>query len=209
MMSKNEAIEPIFNEMQLDALKELGNIGASHASTALTVLIKKDVMIDVPDCFVCKVEELPQAFGDMDKRVVGVYFDTVGNKSGHIIMILPEEMSLVLTDLITGTEHVAGREFTSDDMEMAAEIGNILVSAYLSAISNFADVMLIPSPPSTAVDMLGAIMELPAQMAAAQYDHVVVIRTIFTYEGDAFPGFMLYIPDPDTQSILMSKFGIE
>jgi chemotaxis protein CheC len=208
-MSKNAAMEPIFNEMQLDALKELGNIGASHASTALTNLIKKDVMIDVPECYVCKVEKLPEAFGDMNQRVVGVYFDTVGEKNGHIIMILPEEMSLVLTDLITGVEHIAGREFTGDDMEMAAEIGNILVSAYLSAISNFADVMLIPSPPSTAVDMMGAIMQLPAQMAAAQYDHVVVIKTIFTYEGDAFPGFMLYIPDPDTQSILMSKFGIE
>jgi hypothetical protein len=125
-MSKDEAMEPIFNEMQLDALKELGNIGASHASTALTTLIKKDVMIDVPECYVCKVEKLPEAFGDMNQRVVGVYFDTVGEKNGHIIMILPEEMSLVLTDLITGTEHIGGRDFTNDDMEMAAEIGNIL-----------------------------------------------------------------------------------
>jgi chemotaxis protein CheC len=208
-MSKDALMEPAFSEMQIDALKELGNIGASHASTALTNLIKRDVMIDVPDCFVCGVEKLPEAFGDVNKRVVGVYFDAIGTKVGHIIMVLPEEMSLVLTDMITGSEHVVGREFTGDDMEMAAEIGNILVSAYLSAISDFANVMLLPSPPSTAVDMMGAIMQMPAQLAAANYDYVVVIKTVFTYEGDTFPGFMLYIPDPDTQKILMDKFGIE
>lgn len=208
-MSKDAIMEPSFTEMQLDALKELGNIGASHASTALTNLIKRNVMIDVPDCFVCKVEHLPDAFGDKDKRVVSAYFEAIGPKVGHIIMILPEDMSMILTDMIMGTEHVHGREFTADDQEMAAEIGNILVSAYLSAISNFAGIMLLPSPPSMARDMLGAIMEVPAQMAAQSYDHVVVIKTEFKYEGDSFPGFMLYIPDPDTQKILMSKFGIE
>ncbi|OPY31803.1 MAG: flagellar motor switch protein [Methanomassiliicoccales archaeon PtaU1.Bin124] len=207
---ENEAVsEPNFTEMQLDALKELGNIGASHASTALTNLIKRDVMIDVPDCFVCKVEKLPDAFGDKNKMVVSAYFDAIGPKTGHIIMILPVDMSMILTDMITGTEHVAGREFTEDDKEMAAEIGNILVSAYLSSIGDFANVMLLPSPPSMAIDMLGAIMQMPAQMAAQNYDYVVVIKTEFKYEGDSFPGFMLYIPDPDTQKILMTKFGIE
>jgi chemotaxis protein CheC len=208
-MENDATTEPAFTEMQLDALKELGNIGASHASTALTNLIKRDVMIDVPDCFVCKVEHLPDAFGDKNKRVVSAYFDVIGPKTGHIIMILPVDMSMILTDMITGNEHIQGREFNDDDREMAAEIGNILVSAYLSSISDFANVMLLPSPPSMAIDIMGAIMEMPAQMAAQNYDHVVVIKTEFKYEGDSFPGFMLYIPDPVTQNILMNKFGIE
>ena len=207
---ENDAVsQPNFTDMQLDALKELGNIGASHASTALTNLIKRDVMIDVPDCFVCKVEGLPDAFGDKNKRVVSAYFDAIGPKTGHIIMILPEDMSMILTDMITGDPHVAGREFTEADNEMAAEIGNILVSAYLSSIGDFANVLLLPSPPSMARDMLGAIMQMPAQMAAQNYDYVVVIKTEFKYEGDSFPGFMLYIPDPVTQQILMQKFGLE
>ena len=208
-MENDITIQPTFTEMQLDALKELGNIGASHASTALTNLIKRDVMIDVPDCFVCRVEELPDAFGDKNKKVVSAYFDAIGPKVGHIIMILPFDMSMILTDMITGAEHVPGREFTDDDKEMAAEIGNILVSAYLSSISDFANTMLLPSPPSMAIDMLGAIMQMPAQLAAQNYEYVVVIKTEFKYEGDSFPGFMLYIPDPVTQQILMSKFGLE
>ncbi|HSV42018.1 MAG TPA: chemotaxis protein CheC [Methanomassiliicoccales archaeon] len=208
-MSKDECMEQSFSEMQLDALKELGNIGASHASSALTTLIKRNVMIDVPDCSVCRVEKLPEAFGMKDEMVVAAYFDTTGSKKGHIIVLLPIEMAMMLGDMVMGNVHMKGREFSDDDREMSAEIGNILVSAYLSAISDFAGVMLLPSPPSMAVDMVSAILQYPAQLAAEVYDYIVIIKTEFKYDGESFPGSMLYIPDQDTQTLLMQKFGLE
>jgi len=198
-----------FTEMQLDALKELGNIGASHASAALTTMIKKDVIIDVPECFVCSVGQLKQVFSSVTGRFVAVYFDTVSDKKGHVLIIFPEDVSTMLTDMVMGNEDAGSRPFTDDDREMAAEIGNILVSAYLSSISDFTGIMLLPSPPMMTIGSFSEVLDEPVRILSESFQDVVVIKTVFKYMGNAFPGYMSYIPDVDTQSILMSKFGLE
>lgn len=208
-MSEEAAVGLKFSEIQLDALKELGNIGASHASAALTTMIKKDVIIDVPDCFVCRVEDLHETFNNEEGRYVGVYFDTIASQKGHVIIIFPEDVSVMLTDMVMGNDLDATRQFTDDDKEMAAEIGNILVSAYLSSISDFTGIMLLPSPPMMSIGNVKEVLEGPIKIVAESFADVVVVKTVFKYDGNAFPGYMSYIPDAETQAILMSKFGIE
>ncbi|QLH74271.1 MAG: chemotaxis protein CheC [Methanomassiliicoccales archaeon] len=198
-----------FTEMQLDALKELGNIGASHASAALTTMIKRDVIIDVPDCFVCAVERLKDMFHDEYGRYVGAYFDTVGEKKGHVLIVFPEDVSVMLTGMVMGDGPQGGRPFTDEDREMAAEIGNILVSAYLSSISDFTGIMLLPSPPLMSVGPLSEVLAEPVRIVSESFKNVVVVKTVFKYEGNTFPGYISYIPDVATRSALMTKFGIE
>jgi chemotaxis protein CheC len=199
-----------YDEMKIDALKEIGNIGASHASTALSNLTHQDILIDVPDCYVVKAEHIPKSFGDdLESPVVAVYFEANGKEKGHILMVLPLSMTLQLSDLLLGREPVPGREIDDMDREAMAEIGNICTSAYLSAISDFIGEILLPSPPGIAVDMLHAILQFPASLAAENYEYIVLIKTTFRYAAGSFPGFILYIPDPNSQRLLMAKFGIQ
>ena len=199
-----------YDEMKIDALKEIGNIGASHASTALSNLTHQDILIDVPDCLVVRAEHIPQAFGEgLEEEVVAIYFEANGAQKGHILMVLPSGMTMQLADLLLGREPVEGRLIDDMDKEAAAEIGNICTSAYLSAISNFIGIPLLPSPPGVAVDMLHAILQFPASLAAENYEYIVLIKTTFRYATHSFPGFILYIPDPESQRLLMAKFGIE
>ena len=204
-----ECEENQFSPLHLDALKEIGNIGAAHASTALTNLVHSEVMIDVPDCFVCRVEDLPSAFGNVAQEVVAVYLGAVGKEQGAILIVFPIKMAKGLSNVLLQREQDGSETMDEDDLAAMAEIGNISASAYLNAIASMIDTTMVPSPPGVALDMLGAIMQYPAQLVAEDYDYLVVIRTRFVHGQEAFPGFILYIPDKDSRRRLMEKFGLE
>jgi chemotaxis protein CheC len=93
------------------------------------------------------------------------------------------------------------------DQDAICEIGNICASAYLNAVSRFTDITMMPSPPGVAVDMLRAILQFPAALVEADSDSSVVIKTMFKYGTNTGFGFMLYIPDRESQLVLIEKFG--
>lgn len=197
-----------FNALQVDALREIGNIGAAHASTALTNLVKREIMVDVPECFICRVEEMPSAFGNQEEIVVACFLDAMAAEKGAILLVLPLDMAKSLSDVLLGRESDPTREVDEDDKAAVAEIGNICASAYLSAISRFLDITMIPSPPGVAVDMLAAILQYPAALVAEQMDFVVIIKTRFLYNGTSYGGSIIYLPDHESRRLLLQKFGI-
>ena len=85
---------------QIDALREIGNIGASHASTALTTLLNQDIVVDVPECFICKTLEAPYVLGDAEQSVVAVYLDAYGKGKGSMLLILTEDIAKKMTDML-------------------------------------------------------------------------------------------------------------
>ena len=194
---------------QIDALREIGNIGASHASTALTMLLHQDILVDVPECFICKTLEAPYVLGDAEQSVVAVYLDAYGKGKGSMLLILTEEIAKMMTDLLFCRAQDPNREITEDDKEAISEIGNICGSAYLNAISNLLGVTMLPSPPGFAVGMLGAVLEYPVTLASEEYDYLVIIKTHFITDRQRFPGYFIYIPDRETEKLLMEKFGIQ
>jgi chemotaxis protein CheC len=202
-------LQSMYTPDQIDALREIGNIGASHASTALTTLLKQDILVDVPECFICKTLEAPYVLGDAEQPVVAVYLDAYGKGKGSMLLILTEDIAKKMTDMLLWQNHDPLRSITEDDKEAISEIGNICGSAYLNAISNLLGVTMLPSPPGFAVGMLGAVLEYPATMASEEYENLVIIKTHFVTEGQRFPGYFIYIPDRETEKLLMQKFGIQ
>lgn len=198
--------QSMYTEMQLDALQEIGNIGASHASSALSKLLGTDVMIDVTESVVCRTEKVPEAFGDRELKVIAIYLDAISEERGHMLIVMPIGMGMQFSDIILGRPAVDGRELDEDDMAALSEIGNICASAYLSSISDFLGNMLLPSTPSITVDMQGAVLELPAALAAETSNYAVLIRTNLKFNGVVYPGYILYLPDRSSQALLMKKF---
>ncbi len=194
---------------QIDALREIGNIGASHASTALTTMLHQDILVDVPECFVCKTLEAPYVLGEPEQPVVAVYLGANGKDKGSMLLILTEKVAMQMTDMLFSQNHDESRAFNEEDREAIAEIGNICASAYLNAISGFLGITILPTPPGIAVGMLSAVMEYPALMASEDYENLVIIKTHFITEKQRFPAYFIYIPDRDTEKLLMEKFEIE
>ena len=194
---------------QIDALREIGNIGASHASTALTTMLHQDILVDVPECFVCKTLDAPYALGNAEQSVVAVYLGANGKENGSMLLVLTEDVAKQMTDMLFSQNHDPTREFNEEDREAIAEIGNICASAYLNAISGFIGITILPTPPGVAVGMLSAVLEYPAMIASDDYDYLVIIKTHFITEQQRFPAYFIYIPDRETERLLMEKFGIE
>jgi chemotaxis protein CheC len=196
-----------FDAMQLDGLKEIGSIGAAHASSALSQLVKKDILVEVSECYVCRTQDLPTVFPDADQTMVAVFLEATGRSKGGIMLVLSQGMALGLIDMVLGRKHQEGQGLDEMDQDAICEIGNICASAYLSAVAKFTDVIIIPSPPGVAVDMLRAILQFPAALVEETANTSVVVKTQFVHGKETCQGFILYIPDLDTQMAMIEKFG--
>jgi chemotaxis protein CheC len=194
---------------QMDALREMGNIAAAHAATALSKLLSEEILIDVSESHLYLVEDLPNGLNLMADKVAVVYIDVHQDERGIILFVFPYDKALRLSNMFL--RQAVGNKSDLDENDEAAicEIGNILACAYLNAISKFLGITLIPSPPGLAVDMLGAILEFPASIIGDRSDLALVIESKFIYEGEAFPGLILFMLEPKSQELILTRFGVE
>lgn len=199
------------NEMQLDALREIGNVGAGNAATALSQIINRKIDMAVPRVSILPIEDVPDVVGGPDLVVAGVFFRVFGPAPGCILFLLPRESAFCLVDILMGraqgeTDKVA---INSIDESALMEIGNILAGAYLNALSFFTKMTLLQSIPALAIDMAGAILNIILVQLGQMGDHALVIETEFTTDIEGVNGHFFLIPDPGSLGIILSAIGIE
>jgi chemotaxis protein CheC len=189
---------------QLDALREVANIGAGHAATALSQMIGETIMISVPTISVARLEELPPALAAADEIVAAVLMHMQGDLSGRTLLVFPQRDAFRLAQLLLRRDRPS-TEF--GDMERSAikEAGNILSSAYMNALSDFMGMMLLPSPPGLAVDMSAAVLTTAYLQFGTDKDYVFCVESDFLVNdaGERLRGFFLLLPDAESlQAIL-------
>src|SRR3954449_11151358 len=141
--------------LQLDALREVANIGAGHAATALSQMIGETIMISVPMINIARLEDVPPQVAGPDEPVAAVLMQMLGDLTGRTLLVFPRRTAQRLASLLMRRPEPdpMSEEFTEMDQSAIKEAGNILSSAYMNALSDFMGMMLLPSPPSLAVDM--------------------------------------------------------
>jgi chemotaxis protein CheC len=191
--------------LQLDALREVANIGAGHAATALSQMTGGATMISVGEVSVRPLEDVPELLGAADSVIAAVLMHMMGDLTGRSLIIFPEPSARMLCDILLrrpeGTTHAFG------EMEQSGlkEVGNILVSAYLTALSDFMGMMLVPSVPSLVVDQAGAILSTAYLNFGHDRDFVFCVETAFAVSGttEQLQGHFLLLPDlPSLRAIL-------
>lgn len=197
-----------YGPLELDALQEVGNIAAAHASNALSKMVGEDILIDVSESRVFPIEEVPGSLGDMSSEMAAVYMDVKSTDKGIILLLIPPERAIWLSDKFVKREHDPDRGFDEIAELALCEIGNICICTYLNAISSFLDISYFPSPPSVAVDMLGAILDMPASLIGQVSEKVLVIKTKFTHNGNNFTGHILFMPDSESREKIFKRFRI-
>lgn len=181
---------------RLDLLREICSVGAGHAATALSQLTGRRISLEVPRVLFENVREVPRIAGGAETVVAGLYFRILGDARGVILMIFPEESARGVVRLVCGD----GGADLGEPLSVSAmqETGNILTSAFLSAIGQLAGLSLIPSVPGYAIDMAGSILDLVLIDLSRLADTALVIETVFREVGEGIRGHFFLLPDPHT-----------
>ena len=196
------------NNFQLDVLKEIGNIGAGHAATALSQLISEPITMTVPNVSVVSLSEVSEILGGAEQEVVGVYMRMFGDVPGKIIFVFAEEEALTLAGMLTDNKN---KPQALNDYEKSAlkEIGNIMTGAYLYALTKLTGYNVLSSVPILANDMVGAILNTALLEFGIIGDYALFIQTQFSLTQRKINGHFFLVPDPGALDVLLNALGVE
>ncbi|MCI1943972.1 chemotaxis protein CheC [Clostridium luticellarii] len=190
--------------IQLDALKEVGNIGTGNAATALSQLLNTKVDMTVPSINIVPFQDIFDSIGG-DEIVVGVIVRILGDAPGNILFIFEKNTALDLVHMLLGQK----KEYM-DDMgnSVVCEVGNIIASSYMSSMAKFTGLYVIPSVPAVTCDMLGAILSTTFIESGQFDDYVIDIETLLMQDNTEVSGHFYYVPVPGSLEKILNALGI-
>jgi chemotaxis protein CheC len=191
-----------YTELQLDALRELANIGSGTASTALSGMLGRSVDISVPKAQALPFAEAVEAAGDPETEVTGIVLGIIGELNGTVLLLIPPADADAMCRML-GVE-------PDDDFALSAlgEIGNIVGTSYINALAGMTGMEIEPTPPGTATDMLGAIVETVLAGAAMSGDVALLLDSNLVVEGEDCSISFLLVPDQGGVELLLSRLGL-
>lgn len=189
-----------------DVLKELGNIGAGNATTALAQMMQCKVDMSVPQVKLLEFKELGELMGGEELLMAGIYLGIEGDITGSIMFLLEKQAARHLVSKLMGMES-EGEDFTEMELSALKEVGNIITGAYLNSLSGLTNLVIYPSVPDLCVDMAGAILSVPAIEFGALGDKILLIQTQF-FDEMVLDGYFILIPDLDSYGRILSALGI-
>jgi len=196
------------DDTHMDVLREIGNIGAGNAVTALAKLLNKKVDMDVPKVKVMKFKDVSEILGGAEISVVGLLLNVEGDITGSIMFILKSDAARTLVNILMGRSLEDCKEFEEMELSALQEIGNILASSYLSSLSGLTGLNIMPSVPELAIDMAGAILSVPAIQFGTIGDSVLYIETGFFEGSTRVVGDFFLVPDTDSYEVLLKALGV-
>ncbi|HQA60078.1 MAG: chemotaxis protein CheC [Tepidanaerobacter sp.] len=197
-----------YTDLEIDALKEIGNIGAGNAATALSMMLSKKITIKVPQVKIIPFDEVSDSVGGPEKLVVGIFLRISGDIDGNILIVISEKDAYTLAKTLLNYNRDINRDFSDLEESALNELGNIIGSSYVTALSELTNLSLRISVPSMAFDMAGAIISFPLSLYGYLGDTAFLIETEFV-EGLA--GIKLnYFMIPDDKSLkrLLKAIGV-
>lgn len=192
------------NSLQLDALKEVSNIGAGNAATSLSMLLGKKIDMTVPSVNIVRLEDIVEISGEVE--VTGTVVRVLGDIAGNILLVFKDATARNIIKKLLGSP-------ASPESEMGksvlCEIANIISASYMNSISQLTGLAIAPSVPAATYDMLGAILTTTF-IESNQYDEYILdIETVFIDDTEEnIGGHFYYIPMPGSLEKILKSIGI-
>lgn len=191
-----------YSDLQLDALRELANIGSGTASTALSSMLGRSVDITVPAARVLPMADAVAAVGDPEADATGVVLGVVGDMGASVLLLFTPSDAELMCGML-GVE--AGTEIGDSALQ---EIGNIVGTSYINALAGMTGMAIEPTPPGVASDMLGAIVQsVLAERAGASDVALLLDSDLVVEETDCSVSFLL-MPDQGGVEQLLARLGL-
>jgi chemotaxis protein CheC len=197
------------NEVHIDILKEVGNIGAGNAATSLSDMLSKRIEMNVPEVSLLNYNDIIESIGGAENVVVGVLICFEGDIEGVILFLLKKEFVHLILNTLLGTELKSFEEISDLELSALSEISNIMVSSYVNAISSLTDMKIQVMVPSLNIDMSGALLDAVTAEFSEAASKVVFIKEKYYCQNEMVYSYMLLLPDKQSLKIIMKKFGMD
>ena len=194
-------------ETYYDVLKELGNIGAGNAMTALSQMLQTKVDMKVPQVRLLEFSEVGEMMGGEELIMVGVFLGVEGDITGSMMFMVEEQTARHLIQKITMGMLPSGSEFEEMGLSAMKEVGNIITGAYLNSLSTLTNLKIFPTPPALTVDMAGAILSVPAIQFGIFGDKILLIQSQF-HDEIQLDGYFILIPDMESYAKILTSLGL-
>ena len=198
-------------DSQFDVLKEIGNIGAGNATTALATMLNIKVDMSVPNVALLPFDNISSFIGSEEQTVVGILLEIQGDIDGMMMFLFDMKSahhlvnSLMMRDVHQDENGMA--DFSEMEMSVLNEIGNIVSGSYLSALSGLTGMKMVSSVPALSIDMLGALLSVPAIEFGKYGDKLLMIQSEFG-EDDFVTGYFLLIPELESYDKILTSLGM-
>lgn len=194
------------SDQYFDILKEIGNIGAGNATTALSQMLNTRVDMMVPRVKLMEFKEVGDYIGNEEELAAGIYLAVEGDITGSIMFMQRKKSARTMVSKLMGVE-LEGDDFSEIETSALKEIGNIITGAYLNSLSTLTNLLIYPSVPELCVDMIGAIISVPVTEFGVIGDKMLMIETDFSDDAD-MSGFFILMPDAESYNKILKSLGI-
>ncbi len=195
------------NEMYVDVLREIGNIGAGNATTAVSQMLNAKIEMNVPIVKLLPVEEIGSVMGDEEQTIVGIFLGVEGDINGSMMFLMDMTSAHQMVNRLMMRDPDYAGDFDEMDQSAIREIGNIIASSYLSALSGLTGLYISPTVPFLAVDMAAAILSVPAVQFGMMGDQALLIETEFG-DDKKLSGYYILMPEEDSYEKILTSLGI-
>lgn len=196
------------NVLELDTIREIGSIGTGNAATALSSMLGCEVRIDVPEVRIMGYNEAIDWIGGPEVITAGVLVRLGGEINGIMLSVQQLEFVNLVLERIMGRQVKQYEELDELDRSALVEVGNIMISTFMNALSGLADITIQLTVPAFAVDMQGAILTVPMAEFGGQSDYIMTISANFICAHHAVPCRLLLSPDIRSLNFLLKKLGV-
>ena len=196
------------NEMYIDVLREIGNIGAGNATTSLASMINAKIDMSVPKVELMEASELGSAICPEDEIIVGIFLEVTHDITGSMMFLMKMDSAHYLVNKLMGKDPTNMEPFDEMDLSAMKEIGNIISASYLTALSGMTNLTISPSVPYIAVDMAGAILSVPAIQFGQYGNNALLIETEFGSDY-MIGGYFILMPEEDSYAKILESLGIQ
>ncbi len=205
MSEKNDLTIEEMSDRYFDVLREIGNIGAGNATTALSTMLGARIDMMVPKVKLMEFKEVGTTLGGEEQLVAGIYLEVNGDIHGSIMFIQKKESARAMVQKLMGMPS-AGDDFTEMELSALKEIGNVITGAYLNSLATLTNLTIYPSVPDVCIDMAGAILSVPAIQFGAISDKMLLIQTDFADDVD-LSGYFILVPDEESDAKILHALG--
>lgn len=196
------------SDMQLDALREIGNIGSGNAATALSSMLERAVNIEVPKIKVLDYNAVCENLGGPEQLLVGILFSISGDVTGMIMFLLHKEFAHMVLNSLVGSAFDGYSELDEMDRSTIQEVGNIMAASYINAMASMTGLTIDLSVPTMNSDMAGALLSVPAIYYANISDKIILIEDEFDHDQEGAASHILLIPEVDGLEKIMESLGL-
>ena len=193
-------------ENQMDVFREIGSIGNGNAITALSGILSEKISMELPEVNILEFNMAQNKIGDAEEIVGAVLVEMSGELSGLMMLILKRDFIKTMIKKVLSYEK---ENLLDMEESFLIEVGNIMLSSYISALSSLTNIQIHLSVPQFAVNMLGGILSMPMAMMGIESDQIMMITGAFSIGGEEMDSNILLLPDIRSLNVLMKKLGVE